>query len=75
MNFEELMTRADEVRRRMRELASATGLAFPLHVRLEVAIETIGTGLASGCALEVAVGYLMLRELVDEARAEPPAAN
>jgi hypothetical protein len=73
MTFDELMARASDVRQRMRELQSACGLTFPLHVRLEVAIDTIRAGLAHGCALEAAVGYLMLREVVDEAHAEPPA--
>lgn len=75
MDYEELMARAAEARQRMRELEAATGLFFPFRVRLEVAIETIGDGLASACGLEVAVGYLMLRELVDEAGSAPAPLN
>ena len=61
-----LMDLARSVRHRMRQHETALGLVFPERVRLQVALDAIEAGLTSGVALEVAVGYLMLRELFDE---------
>lgn len=59
-----LMDLARSVRQRMRAHEVSLGLVFPVHVRLQVALDAIEAGLTSGSALEVAVGYLMLLELL-----------
>ena len=68
MDFEELIAQGARARQYMKTLEASTGLSFPFEVRLDVAVETIGAALASGNALELALGYVMLRELVDETR-------
>ncbi len=68
MDFEELIAQGARARQHMKTLEASTGLSFPFEVRLDVAVETIGSALASGNALELALGYVMLRELVDETR-------
>lgn len=70
--FEKLIAEARHVREHMRECESIIRVTFPLHVRLEVALDAIAAGLASRCALETVVGYLMLRELVEAVRSEAP---
>lgn len=67
MNDTDLMCLARATRRQMRDHEAALGLAFPLHVRLDVALDAIEAGLLSGCLLEAAVGYLMLKEVLEAA--------
>jgi len=73
--FEELMDLARRVRRRMREVEAALGLTFTLPVRFRTALALIEDGLAEQDWLDVAVGYVMLKELLDEARAEQASRN
>lgn len=55
------------VRRRMREVEAALGLTFSLPVRFRTALALLEDGLAEQDWLDVAVGYVMLGELLDEA--------
>ena len=73
--FAELMDLARRVRRRMREVEAALGLTFTLPVRFRTALALIEDGLAEQDWLDVAVGYVMLKELLDEARAEQASRN
>ncbi|MGE4164091.1 MAG: hypothetical protein AB7G23_20380 [Vicinamibacterales bacterium] len=65
-----LMGLARSVRQRMRAHEVSLGLVFPVHVRLQVALDAIEAGLTSGVALEVAVGYLMLCEVLGSPSAD-----
>ena len=56
---------AKKVRARMRCVETTFGLIFPLEARLRVALDAIELGLATNQPLESAVGYLMLRDLLD----------
>jgi len=69
------MDLARRVRRRMREVEAALGLTFTLPVRFRTALALIEDGLAEQDWLDVAVGYVMLKELLDEARAEQASRN
>lgn len=74
-DFEDLMKVARRIEQRMRETGLMLGLTFPMHVRFATALEIIESGLASSDRLEVAVGYVMLRDLVDELREEQASEN
>ena len=73
--FAELMDLARRVRHRMREVEAALGLTFSLPIRFRTALALIEDGLAEHDWLDVAVGYVMLKELLDEARAEQASRN
>jgi hypothetical protein len=70
-----LMSVARKVEQRMHETGLMLGLTFPVHVRFATAMDIIESGLAASDRLEVAVGYVMLRDLVDEAREEQASEN
>ena len=67
---DDLLHAARCVRARMREHEAALGLVFPRHVRLAVAMDAIESGIAARRLLDVAVGYLMLREVLGPADAD-----
>jgi len=73
--FEELMDLARRVRHRMREVEAVLGLTFSLPVRFRTALALIEDGLAEQDWLDMAVGYVMLKELLDEARADQASRN
>lgn|GEM_PF-1801263 len=73
--FRELMDLARRVRHRMREVEAALGLTFSLPVRFRTALALLEDGLAEQDWLDVAVGYVMLKELLDEARADQASRN
>ena len=73
--FRELMDLARRVRHRMREVEAALGLTFTLPVRFRTALALLEDGLAEQDWLDVAVGYVMLKELLDEARADQASRN
>ena len=73
--FMELMDLARRVRHRMREVEAALGLTFTLPVRFRTALALLEDGLAEQDWLDVAVGYVMLKELLDEARADQASRN
>lgn len=74
-DFPELVRAARRVVEQMGETGLRLGLTFPMHVRFVTALEIIESGLASSDRLEVAVGYVMLRDLVDEIREEEASQN
>ncbi len=65
-----LLDLARRVRQQMRVHEVSLSLVFLARVRLQVALDAIEAGLTSGVMLEAAVGYLMLRELLDEIGAD-----
>lgn len=69
------MDAAKQVRRRMRETEAALGIFFPIHVRFLTAVELIEEGLARRDWLEVAVSYLILREVLDQLREDEASQN
>lgn len=73
--FAALMDLARRVRRRMRTVEAALGLTFTIPVRFRTAMAILEEGLAQGDWLDVAVGYLMLKELVDEAQSDQASWN
>jgi len=70
-----LMDIARQVRERMQVTEAALGLVFPLHVRFLAALEMIEEGVDERDWLEVAVGFMMLREIEHEVRAEQVSQN
>lgn len=59
----------------MRETEAALGLMFPQHVRFLVALDIIEAGLAERDRIDVAVGYVILRDLLDDHHADRADRN
>lgn len=74
-HLSDLMDLARRVRQRMRAVEVSLGLTFTLPVRFRTAMAIIKDGLVQGDWLGVAVGYLMLQELMDQAQADQASRN
>lgn len=74
-DFESLLRMARSVYERMKTYEALRGRPFPFHALFLGGLDLIESGLASQDLLEVAVGYLVLRDVVDRIRSESASQN